>query len=144
MGSEIDQYYLIISSNEFDEVYPLNNNTKFRIDLPSVLFLDSRWEVGLTEVWFRSGEYREQLDLCTDFCIESLVNGKFIPLLRRIETKKGYNHIIYSNPVYVNLSRSDLKQVLFYINRVQGKILSFMKGELTLKVHFRKRLNGIF
>ena len=85
MGAEIDQYYLIISSNEFDDVYPLNTNIKFDIDLPSNLQLNTSWEVALTEVWIRSEDKREQVDLCADFCIESLVNGKFIPILRRIE-----------------------------------------------------------
>ena len=144
MGVEIDQYILIISSNEFDDVYPLNTNIKFDIDLPSNLHLNTTWEVALTEVWIRSLDKREQVDLCADFCIESVVNGKFIPILRRIEVKKGYNHVIYSNPLYVHISRADLKQVSFYITHPSAIDLAFIKSEVTIQVHFRKRMSGVF
>ena len=144
MGTEIDQYYMIISSNEFDSIYPLNTNTTFSIDLPSNLCLNSSWEVALSEVWVRSQENREQVDLCADFCVESLVNGKFVQLLRRIEVKKGYNHIIYSNPNYFHISRGDLKHISFFITHPLNKDLSFLKGEVTVKVHFRRRLTSVF
>ena len=144
MGVEIDQYHLIISSGEFDDVYPLNTNIKFDIDLPSNLQLNTSWEVALTEVWIRSDDKREQVDLCADFCIESLVNGKFIPILRRIEVKKGYNHVIYSNPLYIHISRADLKHVSFYITHSRGIDLTFIKSELTIQVHFRKRMTSMF
>ena len=71
----------------------LNKNIKFDIDLPMNLQLNTSWEVALTEIWIKSGANRDQVDLCADFCVESLVNSKFIPLLRRLEVKKGYNPI---------------------------------------------------
>ena len=144
MGTELDQYYIFISSNEFDNVYPLNTNTTFSIDLPSNLCLNTGWEVALKELWIKSQENREQVDLCADFCVETLVNGKFIPLLRRIELKKAYNHIMYDNPDYCNISRGDLKHVSFFIIHPSKKDLSFIKGEVTVKVHFRRRLSRVF
>ena len=144
MGTEMDQYYMIISSNEFNNVYPLNTNISFYIDLPSNLYLNTSWEVALTEIWIRSHETRDQVDLCGDFCVESLVNGKFIPLLRRLELKKGYNHIIYSNPIYFHISRGDLKHLSFFITHPTSQDLSFIKSDLTVCVHFRRRLTRVF
>lgn len=144
MGTEIDQYYMILSSKEFDHTYPLNSNTNFSLDLPSTLILDKRWEVAVTELWFRNITNRGQMDLCADFCSETLVNGKFIPLLRRVEMKKGYNHITYTTPNYFNISRSELKHLNFFITHTSGESTSFLREELTLKVHFRKRLTGLF
>lgn len=144
MGSEIDQYYLIISSNEFDHAYPLNNNTNFSLDLPSTLVLNGRWEVAVTELWLKNTVVRTQMNLCADFCSESLVNGKFIPLLRRVEMRKGYNHITYLNPYYFTISRSELKHLNLFINPRINDDSTFLRGELTLKVHLRKRFTGQF
>ena len=144
MGSELDQYYMIISSDEFDNVYPLNQNTSFSIDLPSSLCLDTSWEVSLTEIWIKSQENREQIDLCADFCVETLVNGNFVPLLRRVEIKKGYNHISYDNPYYCHISRGDLKHLSFFITHPTTRDLSFIKSQVTVTLHFRRRLNRLF
>lgn len=144
MGLEADQHYLIVSSTEFNHAYPLNDNTNFSLDLPSTLILDKQWEVALTEIWFKNTETRNQMDLCADFCSESLVNGRFIPLLRRIEIKRGYNHIIYTKPNYFTISRSELKHVNFFIIPRFEYSTSFLRDTVTLKVHLRKRARGIF
>ena len=144
MGIEIDQYYLIISSDENNDLYPANTNLNFSIDLPSILSINKTWEVAVTELWIKSSENRVQVDLCADFCSESLINGKFLPFLRRIEMKKGYNHITYSFPHYVALSRSDIRYINFYIKPVNENSDSFIKNSLSLAVHFRKRITGIF
>lgn len=144
MGLEVDQCYLIVSSAEFNDTYPLNTNTNFSLVLPSALVLNKQWEVALTELWFKNTATRGQMDLCADFCSESLVNRRFIPLLRRVEMKRGYNHIIYTNPNYFNISRSELKHLNFFIIPRIVHSDSFLREELTLKVHLRKRLTGIF
>lgn len=144
MSFEADQHYLIVSSTEFNNTYPLNSNINFSLDLPSPLVLDKRWEVALTEIWFKNTGTKAQMDLCADFCSESLVNGVFIPLLRRIETKRGYNHIIYTNPNYFRISRSELKHLNFYIIPRFEYTASFLRDAVTLKVHFRKRLTAVF
>lgn len=144
MGTEVDQYYLIVSSDDFEHIYPLNSITNFSLDLPSTLTLKGNWEVAVTEIWVKRSERRGQIDLCADFCVESLINNKFTPLLRRIDVKRGYNHILYIKPNYFTVSRSELKHITFYINPVTIDSASFLKGELTVKVHIRRRIPGLF
>lgn len=144
MTSQIDQHYMVISSDEYDEIYSSNSNVNFTIDLPSALNLGMNWEVALTEIWFRSSESKEQINICADFCMESLVNGKFINLLRRVQVKKGINHIIYTNPNYFLVNRSTLKTILLYIRSDTNENISFIRGQVTVQLHFRKRVHQIF
>lgn len=140
MSYEADQYYMIISSNDYDKLYPSNSNTYFTIDLPSTLALNNEWEVALTEIWLKStSDNRVQFNVCSDICVESLVNAKFIQLLRRIDVRKGYNHVIFTSKNYFQINRMQLKNISFYINSVQQPNGSLLRGKVTLQLHFRKR-----
>lgn len=140
MATQPNEYYMIISSNDYDEIYPLNNNTSFTIDLPTTLNLENDWEISLTEMWFKSTlDNRNEMDICTDICVESLVNGKFIQFLRRIVAKKGYNNVRFTNRNYFLVNRSQLKNITFYITLVQQINASFLRGKVTLQLHLRKR-----
>lgn len=140
MSYEADHYYMIISSNDYDKSYPANTNTYFTIDLPSTLSLNNEWEVALTEIWLKyTSDNRAQLNICSDICVESLVNAKFIQLLRRIDVKKGYNHLIFTSKNYFQINRMHLKNISFYINPIQHSNDSFLRGKVTLQLHFRKR-----
>lgn len=136
---DVDQYHMLFSSNDYDLIYELNTNTYFSVDLPISLTLDDSWEVGLSEVWFRSSEGKAEINICADFCVESLVNNEFTPLLRRIQVRGGYNHYIYSSPNYYAVTRQNIKTVSFYIRSVKSKSKSFIRGVVTLQLHFRKR-----
>lgn len=144
MASETDQYYMIISSNECDHIYSLNTSSNFLVEFPSLLMLGTNWEVALTEFWCKSGDNREQVNICVDFCVESLVNGKFMNLLRRVEIKRGHNHIQFTNPCYLPVTRSQLKTISFYLKTHTGNPVSFLRGEVTVQLHFRKRVKQIF
>jgi len=131
---------MIVSSNDYDKSYPLNTNTLFMIDLPSTLTISNDWEVSLNEIWFKNMlDSRTQLNVCSDLCVESLVNGKFIQLLRRLDAKKGYNHIVFTNKNYFQVNRTHLKTISFYINSPQHEQVPLLRGKVTLQLHFRKR-----
>lgn len=135
---------MIISSNEFDSVYPQNSNTNFIIDLPATLELENEWEVALIEIWYKSTESKEQVNICADFCIQSLVDGKFIPFFRRLSVKKGYNHTIFNNPIYFQVTRSQLKNLSFYLTSTSGESISFFRNTLSMQLHFRKLHRSIW
>lgn len=143
MALNVDQYYLFISSNQCDNVYPLNNNVKFSIDLPSNLVLTGMWEVALIELNLKISD-RQYLLILSDLCHESFVEGKFLPVLKRLSAKKGLNNGSCIPPIYMSISRDNIKTINFHIFDSMGNPASLVNKISFLTLHLRKRTYGIF
>lgn len=143
MALSVDQYYLFISSNQCDNMHPSNNITKFSVDLPTNLLLNGQWEVALIEVNFKASE-RQVVYILADFCQESLVEGKFLPIMKRLTLKKGLNNGSCIPPIYIPLSRTNIKTINFYILDNEGKPASLVNKTSFLTLHIRKRTYGLF
>ena len=141
---DIDQHFIFISSNQSNNIFSLNTNSNFTIELPSLLNLNDYWEVALKEIWYKSTEAKEIVDILTDFCNESLVNGNFLPILRRIYIKKGLQYKCFDDSFYLPISRKQLKNISFYLKSSDNNYVSFLSGELNITLHLRRRRIGFF
>ena len=80
----------------------------------------------------------------TDMIDHQYVGDVQAPLLRVAQLPvhfnvRGYDHIIeIQKPHYVNVLKHRLTRICMYIRTVEGDLMPFQAGNLTLKVHFRK------
>lgn len=130
---------MVLKLTESSAVHPDNNPQNFRVRLPGSLPLTGDWTVELTE--FRNTNFakttdREFVVFCS-VCDDSIVGGNSKPLLRRIVLKNTDN-IIFEHPHRIPLRTKDLRDIHVYIKVSQDADVSFLTGESTVTLVFRR------
>ena len=133
-------FYLIveIDNSKTKEYYPEN-----RFDTPLNLFGFST--VTLTDVLFRDSSkttYVNNLYVHCSVAGESILNGERRESLLRVLhlVKRGNWTHEYSTPYYVNVNKSLIFEMEFYITNRQTEYASFLKQPVTLTLHFRQKI----
>ena len=129
------EHYLFVSSNDSKNIYPNNNASEFWIELPTHLILRGKWEIALIEIKLSSSEINDYLILF-DGCECSFVKDSFRPVLRFIES--GTMHRIYSNPIYISVTRDRLERLHLFLLPCNGLQSSLSTETLKCTLHLRK------
>jgi hypothetical protein len=101
-------YLIFLSSTDSLDIYPQNTFADFTCELKDGLTLQGSWEVGLTETYYDTALANEQFDIFTDIIEYTVVNGKYVPMLRRIFCSGEYNTLYY-------IRERELKRIRIYI-----------------------------
>lgn len=76
----------VLKSTDSSEYFD-NNPNCFRIHLNKQIQFDGYWTVALTEFTTESWDAAKKTSevyICCDICEETIVGGKYLPLLRRV------------------------------------------------------------
>ena len=131
---------MIINSDQCQSLFPSNKAYHFRTHLKAPLSLQGTWKVALTEIYITESSplpYKK-LYLYSNICGDSIVDGEYHPLLRRlINDHVGYWAEIYELPNYVPVKRSEIIDIEFYIKDEAGNYTSLLTNPVSITLHFR-------
>lgn len=137
-------YITAASCNEKNkEYFPDNTLTKFKVHLKEPLHLVGLWKMALMEIFIRDDnklKYNDHLYLFCDLSGETIIDGERRQnVLRKIQNvKKGNWSHIYILPYYVDVTKTDVSSIEFYLTDKDFKTPSFLKKSVSLTVHFRR------
>lgn len=131
---------MVLKSTDSSTVHSDNKPQDFRVRLPRPLPLKGDWTVELTE--FRNSKLTKTTDqeifVYCSVCDDSIVGGSQKPLLRRIVLKNN-NNVIFERPYRIPLRIKDFGDIHVYIKDKQDADSSFLTGESTVTLVFRRR-----
>lgn len=131
---------MVLKSTDSSTVHSDNKPQDFRVRLPRPLPLKGDWTVELTE--FRNSKLTKTTDqeifVYCSVCDDSIVGGSQKPLLRRIVLKNN-NNVIFERPYRIPLRINDIGDIHVYIKDMQDADASFLTGESTVTLVFRRR-----
>lgn len=131
---------MVLKSTDSASVHPHNQPWDFRVRLPRTLNLLGEWSVELTEFCTtplkKSGD--KEIFIYCSICDDTIVGERQLPLLRRIYLDNNAN-IIFTRPYQIPLRNNDLGDIHIYIKDKTGTDASFLKGESTVSVIFRRQ-----
>lgn len=138
-------FYLVVDSDNLKNLqyYPDNKPWKFKVRFDAPLNLSGFWTVALTDVFIRDSSkttYVNNLYVHCNIAGESILNGERRESLLRVLhfVKKGNWTHKYSLPYYLNINKSQIFEMEFYITTRQSEYASFLKQPVTLTLHFRQ------
>ena len=138
-------FYLIVESDNSKnkEYYPDNELWKFKVRFDTPLNLSGFWTVALTDVLIRDSSkttYVGNLYVHCSVAGESILNEERRESLLRVLhfVKRGNWTHKYSTLYYVNVNKSLIFEMEFYITNRQSEYASFLKQPVTLALHFRQ------
>lgn len=134
----IDSY-----SERNNEYFPDNTSAKFKIHLEEPLYLSGTWKMALTDICIKDSNKIAYMDHLYVFCNmagESVINGERRQcLLRKIQfVKKGNWTHTFNLPYYVDVTKTQIFDIEFYITDKNFDLVSFLKKTVSLTVHLRQ------
>ena len=133
---------MVLSSDDVNTLYPNNTSYDFRIQFNRQIQLDGYWVVALTEFtttdWDDKTKQNELL-VCSDICQDTFVRFTEVPLIRRVYTSGNkQENIVYNYPYYISVKIGNVQQMHIYIKDRRGLPATFLKGRVTVTLHFKK------
>ena len=129
------EHYLYVSSSDSKTIYPNNNPSEFRVELPTCLMLRGDWEIALIEFKFSHSKTNDSA-LLLDGCECSYINDSFRPVLRFLES--GTMHRIYNNPIYISITRDMFERLHLILLPCDGLQSSLSTELLRCTLHLRR------
>lgn len=134
-------FYMIVNSQQSASVFPDNKPFKFFTHLKSKLALNGVWKVALIDIKIPPNNHMfEQKDvyLFSNMCGESIIDGVYKPLLRRVCLSSSESDLFYfRHTSYVSVIKNELFDIEFYITDEHGDRASFLTRPVTLTLHFK-------
>lgn len=121
--------YLYLSSSSTERNYPDNTAADFTIQLPRPI--TDITECGVVEVKLQTAPQKSLL-LCSDLCVESIVNSHTLPVLRRLNQKL----FIPTYITYVPVRNQSFDTLRLYLSKESGEPAN-LQGETRVTLHLR-------
>ena len=132
---------MLLSSEDSSEYFQ-NKPNSFTIQLNKQIQFDGYWTVALTEFNVESllsTSTIHEIFVCCNFCEETIVGSKELPVLRRIYLReKSPGNMIFTFPYYIPMKIGQLQQISLYITDKDGNLVSFINGPVNISLHFKK------
>lgn len=109
---------LFVSPKDSEKLYPTNSSSDFIVELPQALDLQGTWVCGLIQV-FLGKSPSKKLYLYCDLVEASVIQGKLLPVLRILSTKKSEE---YLNPLFLPITRNRIERVRFTIKNKSDEL----------------------
>ena len=106
-------FYMILNSNANNHYFPENKPYQFKSKMRQTLYLNGKWKVALSEIAVNINNKFQSvtfLDIYSDICGETIINGVYESLLRRIYNDQG-NHYIFTSPYYIPVIKSEIDEL---------------------------------
>lgn len=137
--------YIAIDSNSDrnKDFFPDNDSSKFKVHLKKPLHLVGVWKMARMEIHIQGDnktKYNDHLYLFCDLSGETFIDGEPRQnILRKIRNiKKGNWSQTYHLPYYMDVTKTDISDIEFYITDEDFKKPSFLKKSVSLTVHLRR------
>lgn len=141
------EHYVYVRSDDSNDIFQDNQVFKFKIHLKKPIILNGFWKVGLSEFHVKNQPNKAKtkiqsktvLDVFSNFCKESIVDGEEKPLLRRMERNitSGWSYMF--NPViYIPVKHREIYEFEVVIKADDGTIPSFLQQPVRLTLHFKR------
>lgn len=130
-------------SKRNDDYFPDNTSMKFKIHLEEPLYLSGMWKIALVDICIKDSmkiSYMDHLYVFCNIAGESIVNGeKRQSFLRKVLlVKKGNWTQTFELPYYVNVNKTQVFDIEFYITDKNFELATFLKKTVSLTVHLRQ------
>lgn len=138
----MSDFYIYAASTYGITKYPKNNSGDFIFELPSKLFLQDSWTLGVLDVQLhKRGGTTSNVYLCCDGLVESYVDGLSVQILKPLNISKGQNNIEFSNIQYVRLKPCiSVTQMRITIKDVDSlDAAPFLQGPTRCTLHFKQQ-----
>lgn len=137
--------YVYIKSDDSNSYFSDNQVYKFKVNLPARMLLQGMWKVALMEFHVsenskvRKIKHSDALYVYTDICMESLVHGERLPLLRRLEkNKKTSWEYRFDSPFYLPVKRKEFIDFEIHIKLADNTFPSDLISPLHMTLHFKQ------
>lgn len=130
---------MVLKSSDSKFTHTDNNSWNFRVRLPRSLPLTGEWTVEMTE--FCNDDIgnlsNKEIFVYCSICDDTIVGERQVPLLRRVYLEDTRN-IIFLRPYRVPLRINELTELHVFIKDKNDRDASFLVGESTLTLVFRR------
>lgn len=130
---------MILNSNANLRYFPENKPHYFKSKMRQTLYLDGKWKVALSEITLNENtriRSKSVFDIYSDICGESVIDGVYESLLRRVYTDKS-NHYIFSSPYYIPVIKSEINELEILIKTREGLEASLLTDPVEVVLHFK-------
>ena len=77
--------------------------------------------------------------MCSDICQDTFVGCAEVPLIRQVYISDNkQENIVYNYPYYIPIKIGNIQQIHIYIKDRRGLPATFLKGRVTVTLHFMK------
>lgn len=126
--------YLVISSDDSLATHPNNNAFSFIVDLPRSINLEGNWSCALQNFTFEANNgHVQNLFIYCDVCRESLVNEKYLPLLKMVTSTGDQSPL-----VFIPVSQTSFNNIMVNIRLENRQVPSFTSRKSTCAFLLRK------
>ena len=133
---------IVLRSSESQKLFPDNKPYSFTVELPKWLsFPDmSSWTIQLSEFYAGGvgNNTRKELLVFCNVCETSIVGEQYRPLLRRIFSEGGKNHIFF-RPYEVPIKDNGFQSLHFEIKDKDYQPAFFLTGEVSMTLEFKQK-----
>ena len=132
--------YVLVNSFANLQYFPGNKPYHFKCKLNKVLYLIGNWEVCVSEICFKEAtpsSIRGILDVYCNICGESVINGVFEPLLRRVYSEQNSNHIVFTPVYYLPVIKSEISEIEFSIKTVDRHFTNTLTSSTEIVLHLK-------
>lgn len=133
-------FFVHVSSKTAVQYYADSNSCDFTIPLPRQLNLTGAWNCCLKSFYCTKRPGKSSLAsllmVCSDMCIDSIVNDKTIPVLGQLPLKFQLKSPLTES--YIPLRRNTISAINIYLTNENGTRMSFDLGAVNCTLHFRR------
>lgn len=144
MNNMPSSFYIMVDSDNAEnlEYFPDNQPCRFKVRLVNPLNLTCTWKMALSDVFIADNSkttYTNHLYIFCSIAGDSILNGRQQQtLLRKLGyVKKGNWTHTYNLPYYVDVNRTHIFDIEFYITDKQFQLASFLKKPSSVTLHLR-------
>jgi len=133
---------LTVSPSDSIKYHVNNTCTDFIVELVKPIHCDGKMEIAMIEIDIVYASITKtpiRLNVYTDLCVDSNVNGGLSPLLRNFRVRVGGKRQWYQPtvPLYVTMKTSEIKRIRIYIRDCFGNIPTHLNELLACTLHIR-------
>ena len=133
-----DKHVLYLSSEDSLDIYPTNKPFDFTAELPENIRLPGKWQVALHSVMFKE-RIVDWMAICSDLCESSVIGDTKQQVLRRIGPNSARIQE-FSNLIWLDVSRDDLKRVRVFLRLRNMAEPTFMTKPVTCTLELKRQL----
>jgi len=142
------ELYIYVTSDSSNDLYPGNDPSHFRVNLPQTVKTENphSWFLGLVDIdlpKLKENYKPDFLVISCSICAPSYVGNSLQPVLQRLyfgEIKSGRS-LRFETARYVTVNSESVDLLEFRITDDQGEKPSFKAGKSSCTLHLRKEID---
>lgn len=145
-NDDIDEDHIIFLFNDqSNKYYPENIPSNFKVHLSDTLYLEGKWEIAVLDFYSKEKistvkKTKHELYIFCDVCMGvSLFHNEFSLLRRVFPTPNNTWNYVFSNPIFVPVKKTEIRDLEIHIFDESGEQASFLNQRLSCTLHIRKR-----